>query len=231
MANKKIILSTRGLDPALLQQLQVAGLGTDAVAFIQIVYRNDAATMDAIKQCAAKEAIIIFTSRHAVEAVTTCLPFVPGWEIACIGGATRQAVASFFGEEKIILAAGTGNELAKKLQELKPVKPVIFFAGNLRMDAIPAGLQEAAIAIEEITVYETKLVPQVLQKEYDAVIFFSPSAVESFFIANKLKPDAVIFTIGETTAAAVRQKTNNKIVVSEKHDAAYLIRKLIDYYT
>jgi uroporphyrinogen-III synthase len=62
------------------------------------------------------------------------------------------------------------------------------------------------------------------------VIFFSPSAVESFFSMNTVTASLPLFAIGQTTAAAIREHTNNPVVIAAEPDAALLIRQVIDHF-
>ena len=95
MENKIHILSTRELQPDLVQAVQKAGLQADIIPFINIQYRHDEATRKAVHACVKEEAMVVFTSRHGVAAVTNILNTTPlSWHIAALGGATREQAAS-----------------------------------------------------------------------------------------------------------------------------------------
>ncbi|MCV2509469.1 MAG: uroporphyrinogen-III synthase, partial [Neisseriaceae bacterium] len=79
---------------------------------------------------------------------------------------------------------------------------VLFLTGNLRSNVLVDYMTSADIDFQEIQVYETSFTSQSIQEEYDAVVFFSPSAVNSFHKNNSLQGKQV-FCIGETTARAV----------------------------
>ncbi len=230
MAAKTHILSTRNLEERLVQAAAAKDIQIDVYSYIAIESRKDEATLAAIKTAAAKKAIIVFTSRNAVEAVTNVVSFIPDWQIATLGGATRSAAAAFFSEEKIILAASTGKELLQQLVALGSAIPVLFFAGNRRLDTIPMGVQEAGIDFEEIIVYDTVDTPRRETKTYNSILFMSPSAVESFFSCNRIEEAVVLFAIGETTATTIRQHVPNKIIISGVHSPQQLVQKIIDYY-
>jgi uroporphyrinogen-III synthase len=61
-------------------------------------------------------------------------------------------------------------------------------------------------------------------------LFFSSSAVESFFSANYINNNLIFFAIGNTTANTIRQKTNNKVIISEQPGKEALVRKMITYF-
>lgn len=50
------------------------------------------------------------------------------------------------------------------------------------MDTIPSSLLAYDLFLEELVVYDTILLPHTINRTYDAIFFFSPSAVESFFL-------------------------------------------------
>ena len=83
--------------------------------------------------------------------------------------------------------------LAEKIIPEINDREVIFFCGNLRRNDLPDALRQKGITVREITVYQTSLTPVTIEKEYDAVLFFSPSAAESFFSKNSLPAKTVLF--------------------------------------
>ena len=95
------------------------------------------------------------------------------------------------------------------------MEKIIFFCGNKRRDELPDALKKAAIVVKEVIVYNTTETAQPATDDVDGVLFFSPSAVNSFFIVNRLKKNTVCFAIGKTTAKGVSQFSNNKIIISE----------------
>lgn len=56
------------------------------------------------------------------------------------------------------------------------------------MDTIPSSLLAYDLFLEELVVYDTILLPHTINRTYDAIFFFSPSAVESFFSVNYAEP-------------------------------------------
>jgi uroporphyrinogen-III synthase len=64
-------------------------------------------------------------------------------------------------------------------------------------------------------VYQTTETPKQVNTDYDAVLFFSPSAVRSFCSANQLKAHVVCFSIGTSTATTIREYSDNKILIAD----------------
>ena len=56
---------------------------------------------------------------------------------------------------------------------------------------------------------------KAFKKNYDGILFFSPSAVNSFFSLNKINEQTQIFAIGKTTADAIHKHTKREITIAE----------------
>jgi uroporphyrinogen-III synthase len=95
---------------------------------------------------------------------------------------------------------------------------------------LPELLKKKNIGVNEIIVYKTIITPQKIEKKYDGILFFSPSAVKSFFEKNILDGQTVLFAIGSTTADKIRKFSKNKIVVSDVPDKTTLLNKAISYF-
>ena len=91
--------------------------------------------------------------------------------------------------------------LGQYLVEHHPGHTFLFLCGDKRREELPALLNENKIAYIEKVVYETSLNAVGLEPNYDAYLFFSPSAVKSFSMKNKPVSGAV-YCIGHTTAEA-----------------------------
>ena len=167
---------------------------------------------------------------NAVEAVNEYLLSKPEWNIFSIGQTTKELISNFFGEERIVATADDANSLADTIIE-KGVKEIVFFCGDQRRDELPEKLKAENIKVEEIMVYRTIATAKRVSKHYDGILFFSPSAVDSFFTANTIERNVILFAIGNTTAYAIKQKVNNKIVVTEQPGKEALVKKMLDYFS
>ncbi len=65
-------------------------------------------------------------------------------------------------------------------------------------------------------------------RTYDGVLFFSPSAVESFAQRN-LFEETTVFCIGKTTEAEARKHTNN-IITANRSTIENVIIQVIKHY-
>ena len=201
----------------------------DVMPFIKIVLNEEEAIRNRILSFAAQTHHVIFTSTNAVKAVTDVLTHPPRWEIFCVGGETTKRAAAFFGQPAIRGHAPNAGELSEKIILEGQVKEAVFFCGNQRRDILPERLRAAGIRLEELTVYQTLLTPVKLTKNYDAVLFFSPTAVRSFFSLNSLPRQTVLFALGETTAMAIRELAENEIRQAPRPDKNELLQMALDY--
>ncbi|MDP4149518.1 MAG: uroporphyrinogen-III synthase [Bacteroidota bacterium] len=231
MIEKQIhILSTRPLDLYLLEAAASEGVSIGALSFISTQPVTGPSIGSEIAGAALSASTVVFTSRHAVEAVIALLGRRPDWKIFCTGHATREWVERHFGREAIMGTAGSAAGLADKIIAMTSAPAeILFFCGDQRLDELPKRLLEKGFRVREVIVYKTVLTPRLVEDHYDGIIFFSPSAVTSFFSSNKPAPGSVLFAIGPTTAEAIREKSGNTILVSESPDKEEFIREIIRY--
>lgn len=153
--------------------------------------------------------VVVFSSQNAVKWVKRAmdsmnLTFPPAIKTACVGIQTK-AVAVEWLNASVFLVERDSISLLKQLTALLPKYAMpVYLCGNRRLDTIPCGLRAEGFSVKEHMVYQTILLPAKTEKEYDAVLFFSPSAVHSFFSVNVWKESMVAVAIGQTTADAIR---------------------------
>ncbi len=92
-------------------------------------------------------------------------------------------------------------------------------------------LKNKGIKLTEIIVYQTTLTPVAIEKKYDGILFFSPSAVESFFSRNTIPPTTTLFSIGTSTVEALKKFSSNKIIKGDEPDKVKLVTKAITCLT
>jgi uroporphyrinogen-III synthase len=138
-------------------------------------------------------------------------------------------VTDFFGPSQPLATAPDGESLANRILSDR-VRELVFFCGNHRRDLLPSMLAQQQVAVHELVVYETKLTPKLVGKKFDAILFFSPSAVKSFFLVNKIDKDTILFAIGQTTAESIRQVSMNKLIVGDSPQKDLLLQRAVDYF-
>ncbi|MGZ3837708.1 MAG: uroporphyrinogen-III synthase [Flavisolibacter sp.] len=223
------VLSTKKLDPLLIEKAKQHHIAILEREFIAVRPLPEKALAQRLSELTAEgQRTLAVTSSHAI----SVLPALPGvvWKVFCLSGKTREAVLKAGVSESAIAAvARDAGSLALEILR-QGEKEVIFICGDKRRDELPDRLRDAGVRVSEITVYETVETPQVVDRDWDAVLFFSPSAVQSFFAANRLSEKTVCFAIGPTTAGCLAGFTENPVLVSEEASQEKMVEALIHYF-
>ncbi len=165
----------------------------------------------------------IFTSKNSVNSISGKVPVE---NCFCVGEKTADlANENGFHIQEI---ADYGKDLAEIIVQKYAEESFTFFCGNIRRDDIPEILKKNKIEFTEIEVYKTSLNPKPFSQEFDGILFFSPSAVQSFTDKNRLK-DAMAFCIGKTTAAEAKKHTNH-IITATKPSIENVIVQVVKYF-
>jgi uroporphyrinogen-III synthase len=185
---------------------------------------DDFISIDYIENESVKQSLeslqehLVFTSRHAVKGFQKNTDHyeypLPAKKIFCLNGETLKAVHTIKNAE-VVSVSGHADALAKEITRHPEIKSVTFICGNKRLDHLPNLLQQNSIKVNEIMVYRTLFSGKRIHDNYEAVFFFSPSGVESFFQTNILPRETPCFCIGDTTATSVREHTRNTVIVAK----------------
>lgn len=172
---------------------------------------------------------LLFTSQNAVNTILNHQHFeaLKTKDTFCVGLKTKALL-----EENgfnVVAYTGYAQDLAEIIALVYSERSYTFFSGNLRRDTLPDMLKEAGIVFNEIQVYETLLTPQKINSKPDGILFFSPSAVESYLKENTLS-DETVFCIGNTTAAALEDKKIKNIIIANQPTIENTIIQTINYY-
>tara|TARA_R110002012_G_scaffold297173_1_gene495047 strand:- start:1539 stop:2189 length:651 start_codon:yes stop_codon:yes gene_type:complete len=212
----KSILSTKKLSTSQKQLFLNSGLSLVEYDAINTETTNFKFPSENIKNA-------IFTSKNSVNAVSGKVQVK---NCFCVGEKTADlANESGFHIQEI---ADYGKDLAEIIIQKYSKENFIFFCGNKRRDDIPEILKKNRIDFKEIEVYKTTLSPRAFSQEFDGILFFSPSAVQSFTAKNQLN-DTTAFCIGNTTAAEARKHTNN-IITATKPSIENVIVQVVKYF-
>ena len=221
------ILSTRPLPFALVEHAAKLGVVVDILTFIDVRPLPVEQVKPLLDPVTAEKAIVVFTSMNAVEAIGGMIDKRPEWKIYCIGRQTRTLVEQYFGTDSIAGTAESAGQLAMRILEDGVRGKLYFFCGDRRRDELPGKLREQGIAVDERVVYETKELPGIIERPYDGILFFSPSAVSSFFKSNNAGAGTILFAIGKTTAEEIRKYSNNRIHISEQAGKEQLLDEAV----
>jgi uroporphyrinogen-III synthase len=171
---------------------------------------------------------LIFTSQNAAQSVLLHpkLEQLKTKNVFCVGIKTKALL-----EENgfnVDVYVDYASDLAEIITLIYSNESFTFFSGNLRKETLPKALKESKVNFNEIQVYETTLMPQKIKTAVDGILFFSPSAVESYLKDNKIKNE-ICFCIGETTASSLEKITRN-IIVADQPSVENLIEVVIEEF-
>jgi len=226
---KRYILTTRPLPKAIIEDAAAKNIVIEELSFIDTTPVASEAVVQRIKELASQACAVVFTSMNAVEMVATHIKEVKEWTVYCIGNTTKKLINEKLPSAVIAVTAENAERLAEHIVDDK-VKKAVFFCGNIRRDELPNKIRSEGGSVEEIVVYETVERPSALSKEYEGILFFSPSAVNSFFKINKVPSRTQLFAIGSTTAETLRQFANRKIIVANSSGKQELAQQAIEYF-
>jgi len=224
------LLCTRPLNDVIIQKAALSNINIETASFIETTPILSSNIINEIKTLSTQKIIAIFTSMNAVEAVTNQIKNDSHWNIYCLSGTTKDLIINFWGKESIIATAKNSSELCEKIVQNRNEFPIYFFAGDQRLDSLPAMLNKHSIHFTELLVYSTIPTPKKLEANFDGIVFFSPSAVHSFFSNNVIDAEVVLFSIGDTTKATIESYTKNKIIMSDFPSKEMMIEKATTYF-
>lgn len=215
------ILSTKKLLPNQKQDLLNANFNLIEEDFIETKIKNF--------ELSKVNDNLIFTSQNAVKSVLQHpkIAELKDKNVFAVGIKTKSLL-----EEngfKVDVHTNYALDLAEIISLIYNKEKYTFFCGNLRREVLPNTLKENKIVFNEIEVYETNLTSKKTTNKLDGILFFSPSAVESYLTKNTIKNE-ICFCIGETTAEALEEKEINNIIIAEKPSVENVIDEVIEYY-
>ena len=221
MQNQICIVSTKKLSERQKQILLIANFSVFDQDFISIQNKDfDIETTNDY---------LIFTSQNAVESVlrNKKLVEIKSRKCFCVGEKTK-ALLEENGFEVIEYSAYAA-ELALIICSQYSKNSFTFFCGTIRRDFLPDALRLVQITLDEIEVYETVLTTHEIPFIPNGILFFSPSAVESYLQENKID-DKICFCIGNTTAEALKYITTNRMIANQPTMES-VVMKCVEFYS
>jgi len=211
------VLSTKKLSLSQKLLLLNAGIGLVEYDAIQIEFIDFKTGTRAFKNA-------VITSKNTAKAILKKDLKIEN--CYCVG----EKTAAFLKENNFNIAeiADYGINLAQIIIEKYPNENFAFFCGNERRDELPAILKKNNVKFEELEVYKTSLKPKQFEREFEGILFFSPSGVKSFVSENKLDK-SIAFCIGSTTASEAKKHTSN-IIIANKPSLENVIVQAVKYF-
>lgn len=220
MAKSIQILSTKKLSSEQKQALTAANIDVIDTDFIQT--QNKSFELKDLNDN------LIFTSQNAVHSILSHpkAEELKSKNVFCVGLKTKILLSE--NGFNVIAYTGYAADLAEIITLIYRNESYTFFSGNLRRETLPKALKDAQVKLNEIQVYETSLTPQKIKTAVEAILFFSPSGVESYLKDNTIKKETC-FCIGETTAEALHKITKN-IIIADQPTVEDVIEDVITQY-
>ncbi|OJV53473.1 MAG: hypothetical protein BGO31_00975 [Bacteroidetes bacterium 43-16] len=224
MSKEIRVLSTKALRASNLQHLTDKGASVVTRSFIRIEFPA------VIDLPPAEKVNVIITSANAVAALMRIREQLPVFhEVYCIAGRTEALVREHLAYTGSIIARPYASELLIPIIQSEQTIPLWFFKGDKALPTIPDGLNHAGISFKAIEVYRNVALPHVLKEDFSAILFLSPSAVESFLQHNIIPDNTITFAIGKTTAAALKPFAK-QVVICESPTEGSLVAAVVNYF-
>jgi uroporphyrinogen-III synthase len=237
LAGKRVIITRAESQSATLgEALRAKGAEIVSFPLIRIDPPDDLAPLDAVLRNLSTFDWLIFTSQNAVAAVTdrlatptaavipsgarnlSSMSVIPpaSVHVAAVGKSTAEA-AEAAGFVVAHTGKGTAAVLVHELADKLRGKRVFLPRSDRAAAALVAQLRDLGANITEVVAYRTVALDSVDKtqresvSEADAIVFFSPSAVNAFLalaksgVLSSLRTDAAVGAIGPVTCVALRE--------------------------
>lgn len=221
------IISTRKLTSDKIEELQAKGWRFTQHDFIsKIIQVPDDLTAASIHNH------IVLTSITGVKSFLQIAAQLnlnlADYMIYCISRGTKEyaAATGLNIKETALNASALADEILKDMD----VKAVTHVSSNLRRDELSDKLTKSGVAVQDVTAYQTGFTPVVIATTYDAIVFFSPSAIDSFLSINKFH-NVPCFCIGNTTRDYAKQNGYQQVYVAEAPSENFLLQTIINFYS
>jgi len=232
--NSPKILITRELDE--LSEILAKKMGLDVVVepMIRIEFAENSKELAAQISAADYDAIA-FTSQNAVRAFSEIIfqekIKVPEVKFFSIGDSTARHL-KLLDVEPLVPAQNDAVHLADMILKDKAIRTVLFPCAEHHLEDLPEWLRRQKVEVKEMIVYTTlQLKKKIDLNGIEAIVFLSPSAVKSFFAANKDIDSIPCFAIGRTTAEEAKRWTTNPVLVANKPDIKSVFEKAAEYFS
>ena len=212
MKNKRI-LSTKILNKDELNQLDINGNEVEQWNFILVEEKKFSINLN--------EEILIFSSQNAVKSFFSQHENIISRNCICVGEKTKELLE--MKKQNVINFFMSSKDMVKFLERNFLNKKFLFFTGNQRMNNIENFFDNQNDNFRVVEVYKSYCNCKYF-KNFDIVLFFSPSGVRCFAKLNSFE-NIDCFAIGESTANELKNYTKN-IHIAKKPTISNLIEKV-----
>jgi uroporphyrinogen-III synthase len=228
-APRDLIVSTKKLKPRLASLLQSRpGFRYREENFIRIAAVVDPGGLADLDP----DAPIVFTSGNALRLAADHYASVRNFSgtVYTLEGTSAAEARRRIPGAQIRGKGQNSAELAVLINLEQAPGGITFFCGNKRQDALPEMLRGQGFGVREVLVYETGFAPHQIEESPAAVLFFSPSGVESYLMANALGKGTGCIAIGPTTANLLRREQFGiRILTAPTPSQESVVETLLNY--
>ena len=249
LSGKRIVITRAAVQSeALARELSARGAIPVVVPLVAFADPEDFAPLDAAIAEIPRFDWVILTSTQAVRVLVKrsgqlkrgLIPAGSKLRIACVGPVTAEAARQAGFPVDYVAETHTGAGLAEELgKRLKGAKVFLPRSDRANPD-LPPALKRHGAQVTEVIAYRTLRPTDVDQKNLtpiaeggaDAVLFFSPSAVQYFTELfgheqlHALQDKLAITAVGPVTANALRQAGVSRMVLAKDTTAAAVMESL-----
>lgn len=253
LAGKRIVITRAALQCAeLVTQLDARKAVALVRPLISFADPEDFGPLDAAIAALEEFDWLIFTSAEAVRAVARRSAKLgcnleQAWSslrVATVGPATAEEVKRNKLEVNYVAQTHNGAALAQELGESVQGRKVLFPKSDRAKRDLPEALRRQGAEVIEVIAYRTLRPAESDQLMFDgiasggadAILFFSPSAVEHFVQTfgsgpfGALQDRLAITAVGPVTAKALREAGAERIVVASDTTAGSVIDALEKHF-
>jgi uroporphyrinogen III methyltransferase / synthase len=253
LAGKRIVITrSTAQSEVLAQELSARGAIAVVLPLVSFAEPDDFSPLDAAIAEIQRFDWMILTSAQAVRAVVKrsealklgLIRSESKLRIACVGPVTAEAARQGGLPVEYIAETHTGAALAEELGNRLHGASVLLPRSDRANPDLPPALKRHGAQVSEVIAYHTQR-PSAVDERYskqiadgaaDAVLFFSPSAVQHFAEMfggeqlQALQDKLAIAAVGPVTANALRDAGVRRIVLSGDTSAAAVVEALEKHF-
>lgn len=225
LAGRRIVITRAPEQSAeLLDHLRDAGADTLSLPMVRFLDPVDTSALDGAIAALDEFDWLVLTSANAVQFFLARCRKLDRWphgdklKIAAVGPATRAALETAGLHAAFMPQAFNGAALAAELGPHLGGQRVLLPRSDRAVADLPAALRDAGAIVAEVVAYRAaepasldgSLLDRICHGEVDAVIFFSPSAVQQFARSDagqtlaQIGARVALAAVGPVTAKAIR---------------------------
>lgn len=252
LAGRRIVV-TRAPEQSeeLLDRLRDAGAKPISLPMVRFLEPTDFTALDQAIALLGEFDWLVLTSANAVRFFLARCRDLGRWpggdrpRIAAVGPATQASLDAAGLRVTFVPQTFNGTALAAELAPQLPGRRVLLPRSDRAEDDLPAALRVAGADVTEVVAYRTAaperlddaLIGMICQGQVDAVIFFSPSAVQQFAGAVGAETFAQIggrtalVAVGPVTASAIRKAGAILAVEAPRSTSGGVVEALERHFT